>query len=301
MLEFEEREGGEFIEEVNDEMNMKTSGDIEARRLNKIEGFSQLRPKLVYSLLNGTRYIPKHLKGICAAYKAITVIYKLNKNRKLNLVFGYSRNSIEKMCKHRVDVEVLEKINYLASDSIKFKMIEKNNFYIEVVKTCNIDELVYNHIIREYLGWLNEMKYTQGLGSRFHPDFSLESVEIPRKKFIVCEEREEAHKVVKKVNSTELEKGSPAEKKSNDIFERIREKESRRKLEFINKEVKKFDYLKKVRDIFMVTNTKAIKMSELVCKIGEFNTRKGIVSVCNGEFSIRIIDSVEYVINNNKN
>ncbi|KAL6122144.1 hypothetical protein NUSPORA_00846 [Nucleospora cyclopteri] len=271
--------------------------------------------------------LPAPLKNLSLLYKTILHVYKFNKRRKLNLIFSSYRNSLERIYKHRIEIEDLERLKFLTKDALEFKQVKIGNektFNIYVKKEVDIDEISLNFY-----------------NKKNNPDFDWEKVEIPRSHLYI--KLDKIKNRIKEVNSikttgneikstlinkkiqndalsryeeivqrnkqqekarkeefcknhgqTDVKRG--AEEKYKQILLRVKEKENMRRAEFIEMEKIKFDYKGRIDELFKIIGKRAIKLNELAYKIGGINVEENILKNLGEKYIKRVINTEVYIV-----
>lgn len=264
------------------------------QRFIKVMNLATRNIDIPYSSINSALYLPNNFKRISELYKIIDTIYKFNQNRNLELIFVKYKESIERLFKSRVEITYLEQLNFLLDKKIKFTKVtlrdegkEIESFNIKIVESVNIDEILFNYYIERYGEWLED----QGIEAkavRILNEFKSTVVELPRKPFL--------HDSDQKEPTNNMDIKNIAKLKAESIYERIKEKERQRKELFIKAQSVKIDYTEKLESIFLVSQKKAIKISDLEFKIGGLNSRIYILEACRDKFSLKIIEGEEYIV-----
>ncbi|ELA40747.1 uncharacterized protein VICG_02217, partial [Vittaforma corneae ATCC 50505] len=181
---------------------------------------------------------PKNFRLLSTLYKILASVYSFNQRRGLTLIFIKYVESIEKLFKHRVEMALLEQLNFICNGSIVFtpirildEGIKKNTFKIDVKEGFDIDIALFNYYCELYYTWLEENNI-QGRICRFHPDFIKEEWRIPPKPFLL----------EVKVPQIEDDIKQLARDKASTIIERIKERERQRKEQFVHECTVKIDY-----------------------------------------------------------
>ncbi len=297
--------------------------DEDSRRI-RINNFGTCKIEIPFSKINSVLYLPHKMKKISQLYKIIETIHNFNANRNLSLVFVKYCESIERLFKHRVEMVHLEILNYFCGDDILFQPITVmdkgclvETYTIKIVKKVDIDKRLFDYLMSEYSRWLDSNNI-KGSIKRFHPDFNIDIIEMPTRSLpkintnfsSVSEKSVDLNdlnnesknnlKCKMKDNETFYEECKKKIRlEANNIFERIRKKEEERKRMFFQENLFKPDYERKIKDIFNVSNKKAIKLKDLLFQInGDANSKEEIIKNINGDFYIKEIDGCKYVIRN---
>lgn len=260
----------------------ESTEEIDIRKM-QVMNVATRRIEILYSPVSAALYLPDNMKMLSKLYKIIYSVQSFNEKRGLSLVFIKYADSIEKLFKHRVELNILEQLNFICNGTAVFtplsildEGIKKNTFKISLEPGFDIDLSLFNFYSEMHSRWMEEEGIT-GL-KRFHPSFT---VEVPRKPFL----RSEEVKTVKEI----------AKSKAESILERIKEKERQRREQFIQ-ECKNIDYKAKIDGFFGITEKKAIKMEELIFKIGGFDIKTQILKSLGEDYYIKTINGEDYLV-----
>lgn len=182
-----------------------------------------------------------------------------------------------------MDLHILEQLNFICNGAAVFtplsildEGIKRDTFKISLQSGFDIDLALFNFYSEMHSRWLEEKGIT-GL-KRFHPSFS---VEIPRKPFLRSEEIKTVREIVKS--------------KAESILERIKDKERQRREQFIE-ECRSVDYKGKIDGFFEIAKKKAIRLEDLVFKIGGFEVKAQILKLIGEDYYIKNINGEDYVV-----
>lgn len=264
-------------------------------RKMKIMNHSTRKVDIKYSLSATALFLPQNLKQLSALFKILLSVHSFNQKRGLTLIFVKYVDSIERLFKHRVEIDMLEKLNFICKESILFTPLtifdlgEKKDTFIIDFKGCfDIDMALFNFLLEEYGNWLDK-ENIKGKVSKFHPDFLKENISIPQKPFLSTQCSTKSHESL--MNIKEIVKN-----KSDNILERIKEKERLRKEQFIKECVVEKNYEDKIESLFAVSDKKALKLEDIVFSIGGFNCKSHILKSFKDKFFLKKINGVEFVV-----
>lgn len=265
---------------------------IDLRKIKVVNAASR-RVEVKYSISSAEIYLPKAFKKLSSLYKIISTVYSFNERRGLSLILVKYVDSIEKLFKYRVDNTILEQLNFICKDSIKFTPLKildeglmKETYKIDIKTGFDIDNALFNYYSELYSKWIQE-KGIEGPVYRFHPDFLTVEFNIPQKSLI-------SDNI--KIKEVEPEIKNIAKAKADSIIERIKERERLRKEQFVKECTLKVDFESKINDIFSIINKPAIKLEELVFKIGGFDCKSNVLKALNDKYYLKSINGEEYVI-----
>lgn len=268
-------------------------------RKMRIMNYATRKVDIKYSLSDSALYLSKNLKQLSTLYKIILSVHSFNQKRGLTLIFSKYSDSIERLFKHRVEIELLERLNFICREAIVFCPLtisdlgeKKNTFTINFKDNFDIDMALFNFYLEEYGKWL-ESKGIEGKVNKFHPDFLEEDVIVPKKIFLP--EIKVSSLQEQPMNINEIVK-----KKSDNIIERLKEKERLRKEQFIRECTVERDYESKILSIFSVSGKKAIKLDDIVFNIGGFDCKSHVLRNLKDKFILKTIDGIEFVILKNE-
>lgn len=249
-----------------------------------------------YSLSSAALFLPQDLKQLSILFKILASVHSFNQKRGLTLIFVKYIDSIERLFKHRVEMEMLERLNYICKESIVFAPLtifdqgeRKETFIVDFKGNFDIDIALFNFLLEEYGKWLDR-ENIKGKINKFHPDFLKENISIPRKAFLNTIDSSSKDQE-SSMNIKEIVKS-----KSKDILERIKEKERLRKEQFIKECTIEKDYEGRIESLFAVSNKKALKLDDIVLNIGGFNCKSHILKSFNDKFFIKKINGVDFVV-----
>lgn len=364
----------------NEELRIKKEHEIVEMPRNKeenldIDKVSYTLDKEAEKQIQKTLVLPKHLKDLVNLYKIILNVYNYNKVRKLNLVFAYHKESMERVYKHTITLNKLKQIYYLCQEDIayrKMKYKDFDTFTITVKKETEIEEVLYELILNkhsEFLAKLEQSATESMVYKNFHPYFKLNEIKVPEKDLFTTTEpqkeaqsslkeeskskkkklttEEEFKRIIEKNRQKEIDRRNqfikqkmvPGDKdttitgentkendnaktnpngsqtkdtlilepedqalkktvddKYNEILNRIQEREKVRKDQFMKNERIKVDYSEKLKNIFNIENKKAIKLKELVFRIGDYKAEENILNSLGELFEVRVINKEKYII-----
>jgi len=246
--------------------------------------------EIKYSRSTAALYLPRNYRMLSDLFRILESICVFNRRRGLVVLLNKHQSSIENLFKHRVDSAILGQLNFICSGSVSFTPVKvldegvrKETFRIDVQEGFDIDMALFNHYSEEYGRWLSS-NGIEGRVCRFHPDFLQAEHSIPQRP--LGPEEKEPEPEVRQV----------AKAKAATILERVRERERLRKEEFI-KECKVADECgAKLESIFLISARQAIKLDELVFKIGGFGGRSRILNVLGDGYYLKEINGEEYVV-----
>lgn len=243
-----------------------------------------------YTRSSAALYLPRNFKMISDLYKIFQSVYIFNRRRGLTVLLNKHQSSIEGLFKHRVDEVLLEQLNFVCNGAITFTPIKvldeglkKDTFKIDIQDVFDIDMALFNYYSEEYKKWLVKQEI-KGAVHRFHPDFLEMEIQISRLPLQSKEKVEEPD--IRQV----------AKNKAGTILERIREKERQRKEEFIKECTAVDDCVSKLASLFSISKRQALKLDELVFKIGGFGSRDRILKALGNEYCVKMINGEEYVV-----
>lgn len=199
------------------------------------------------TIIEPTIYLPKHMKKLAILYKTIVNVYNYNIVRKLNVIFEYHKDSIERISKHTCTLFDLEKLKFLCKENIQFKKCNfkgKETFNIIVVKEQSIENVLYKYLKQKHAMWLLDNNVTDKIKG-FHKDFNTNLVAI---------ERANMFEDILNLKTLQLTEEDNIKKQMEMILQKNRHKEAKRREEFIQKEVEKIKEVPEEKE-----NTKNIK------------------------------------------
>lgn len=268
-----------------------SESDIEVRKINVMNSATR-SIEIKYSRVSSELYLPKSFKVISSLYKVLSSVYSFNQRRGLTLILEKYTDSIERLFKRRLETSLLEQLNFICNGAISFtpitvtdEGIRKKTFKVDMESDIDIDIALFNYYCEKHKEWLEESGIC-GKVVRFHPDFIRMDIPIPRKAFHQADNKEE-------------EKAPPAhiaKIKAESIIERIKEKERIRKEMFVRECSEKVDYLSKLDVLFSLSGKPALKLSDVVFKLGGFDTQAQVLKVLGDKYFIKIISEEEYVV-----
>ncbi|ELA42044.1 uncharacterized protein VICG_00891 [Vittaforma corneae ATCC 50505] len=268
-----------------------TNGDIDFRKI-QVMNMATRNIEIKYSPSSATLYLPKNFRLLSTLYKILASVHSFNQRRGLTLIFIKYVESIEKLFKHRVEMALLEQLNFICNGSMVFtpvrildEGIKKNTFKIDVKEGFDIDIALFNYYCELYYTWLEENNI-QGRICRFHPDFIKEEWRIPPKPFLL----------EVKVPQIEDDIKQLARDKASTIIERIKERERQRKEQFVHECTVKIDYEARIDSIFLLTNKQAMRLEDLIFKVGGFDCKANLMKVFGDRYFVKMIDGEEYVV-----
>jgi len=293
----------------------------EERKKRILNAFS---PEIPYSKITFSMYLPACLKHLCKLFRILETAYRFNQTRGVELIFDVHRKSIERLFGSRLDICLLEQLKYILGSRIQFTKViilqegkSKGSFNIKTQSGREIEEEFYGYYRDEYSKFLKRERIV-GKVMRIHPDFEIES--IPRMPLFeddrvdgdLTEERTSGNLTEERTSDNSIEERACSDtnkgidksaveikvkREAKDIYERIREKERQRKEQFIKEEVKKVDYQKKMESVFNLVGKKAIRLEDMVNKMGiKMRGREILMDACGSLFTIKKINGEEYVV-----
>lgn len=266
-------------------------GDVDLRKI-KVMNIATRNIEIKYTASSAALYLPRNFKLLSTLYKILASVHSFNQRRGLTLIFVKYVESIEKLFKHRVEVALLEQLNFICNGMVVFtpmrildEGIKKDTFKIDVKEGFDIDIALFNYYCELYYKWLG-CKDVQGRVSRFHPDFIGEEWSVPRKPFMRGVERSGVEADVREV----------AKSKASSIVERIKERERERKERFIQECEVKVDYEAKLEGIFSLLKRRAVKLEEIMFKVGGFDCKASLEKAFGERYFVKVINGEEYVV-----
>ncbi|KAI5150452.1 hypothetical protein ENBRE01_1504 [Enteropsectra breve] len=289
------------------------------------KSFKIATSKLGYSLSNVHLFLPKNFKLISSLYKVLCSVYKFNSSRGLSLILEKYRDSIERLFKRRVEHRYLEELQHLCNSSLELTPVnvfisdtQVKTYTIKIHQEVDIDRILYEFYIGSYRQWLSTKNIT-GTVVRFHEDFIKENIliipentkeDIKENTMETSEQHSRAadeNKQCKKeanidIHSIDTTKSSVKDR-MDDILKRVREKEMKRKEEFIKEQTKHINYKGKIESVFKITNKRAIKLAEIIEKLNLGKDVNGIykenilrVVEEDEKYTIRKIGEEDYIL-----
>ncbi|KAI4292465.1 hypothetical protein PAPHI01_1739 [Pancytospora philotis] len=273
-----------------------------AERKLRVTSFSTAEAVIPYSLVNVTRFLPRSFKLVSQLYKILESTYKFNARRSLSLVLVKYAGSIERLFQRRLEHAYLEQISYIAGDAIEFKPIRildsgemVDSFVVSILRSVDIDQLLYAHFMRSYQDWLAKEQIETN-SRTLHKGFCAEDVVLPRKSLFPELLNDAAAQATLQTNPSAMD-AKKAKQAATSIYERIKEKEQQRREAFLGQRVVSVDYREKIDNIFMVGRRRAIKLSDLLFQLDSGPGSKAAASKFIREHcTIKLIDQVEYVL-----
>lgn len=266
------------------------TSDIEARKL-RVMNHATRNIEVKYDRVNAALYLPKSFKVISTLYRIISTICNFNKKRDLSLILVKYKDSIERLFKHRVEMSMLEQLNFIANGTIRFIPVEVleggarvSTFKIDIVQSIDIDFSLFNYFCEVYRTWLANNDLT-GPAGKIHPEFLAEDPCIPRKAFGGSEARVKDEKIRR-----------IAKEKAGSILDRIKEKERLRREGFVKEHAVDRDYEGRLESLFEIGGKMALKMSDVLFKLGGFDIRSQILKVLGKKYAVRRISGEEYIV-----
>lgn len=264
-------------------------------------------------------YLPTKFQKLSTLYKIILNVFNYNKTRKLNLIFEYHKSSIERIYKHEVTYKELQQLNYLLGKSIQFKKCIFDNiqsFNIIIHTEADIENIIYTYLLNEYKKWINKnisLINTDVITKPFHPDFNLDLIEIPQKHLftntiikdndmILLKNDNSNDNTIKSLKPSNIQntlKCTKVEIQYNEILNKILAKEQLRKEQFIKNESIIIRYTDQLINIFNIEQKKAIRLSELVYRIGDFKAEENILKSLGTVFETKCINNEIYIVKKN--
>lgn len=268
------------------------SDSIEARKL-KVMNHATRNIEIKYSIVNAALYLPKSFKMISSLYKIISTIINFNKKRGLALIFVKYKESIERLFKHRVEMDMLEQLNFIADGNIRFIPVEVleggarvPTFKIDIVQSIDIDFALFNYLCEAYKAWLDR-NCSVGLVGKIHPDFLEEVPSIPMKPFRPSlQVKSTDEPLIRKI----------AKEKTGSILDRIKERERLRREEFVREHAVDRDYEGRLASLFEIGNREALKMDDVLFKLGGFDCKAQVLKVLGDKYAVRRINGEEYIV-----
>lgn len=270
-------------------------------------------------------FLPQSFKMLSDLFKAMRVVFHFNLKRNINFLFYKSKESLERMLKRRIEIEYLEKIKFLAKETVCFtKIAATKEFKIELADKVDFDLILYNYFSEKYKEWadLNEIEDYKRIDRRFNKEdlkiprmdlFTGELVELletgTNKMGISLEKYSESNSIIiinkdilnrdndNKYNNGDIIINNAANYKYGKILERIKEKERLRREAFKNEAFRNSDISKKIENLFLINRNKALLLDDLIFKIAEFDCKSKILKMVEeGKYNIKSINNVEYLI-----
>ncbi|EOB15167.1 hypothetical protein NBO_8g0031 [Nosema bombycis CQ1] len=290
-------------------------------RINKIKQFTNLNFNLDLNKLDTYLILPKPLLRLLKIFKSLLTIQNYNSIRQLTSIFIKVKGSIERTLRTRIEEEDIKKIYYLLGDKIEIKNLKIEDKG-EMVKTftfkikCTGEEMEKR--MREWCmeekgkevpcrEWDNEggeecgedVKEMDGSSplSPINPP-SIDNPISPISNPMPPSNLTTPSSVITPLSPP----STKALNKTNSILERIKEKELKRKQEFIKKIQKKNeerDLIKRISILFKKEGKQALKMKDIIKILEIFEGErqiKGIVKENPGDFEIREISEEKYLI-----
>ncbi|KAM0681364.1 hypothetical protein GINT2_000564 [Glugoides intestinalis] len=264
--------------------------DIELRKINVMNAASR-NIEIKYGQVSAELYLPKSFKIVSSLYKVLSSVYSFNQRRGLALILEKYTDSIERLFKRRLETSLLEQLNFICNDAISFtpltitdEGIKKKTFKVDMKTDFDIDIALFNYYCEKYKEWL-EVSEICGKVLRIHPDFIKKDIEVPRKAFQLKDKEEE-----------EKAPAHVAKIKAESIIERIKEKERIRKEMFIRECTEKVDYASKIDVLFSLSGKHALKLADIVFKLGGIDTRARVLKALGEKYIVKIINDEDYVV-----
>ncbi|KAM0676449.1 hypothetical protein GVAV_000416 [Gurleya vavrai] len=279
-------------------------------------------PLIKFTKLTKRLYFPSHIKKLSEIYSALLTVQRFNEQKNLKCIYIKSKNSIEKMIKDKLYIKYIEQINFLFPDT-KFKKIEieHENKIIEtftyelIEKDCDV--VFWKYIWSCYLIFLEKKNFNH-YGNKFVDGFNIEKIEeVPRKKLFekvqvntnldfkkkIFEEDQIINTNLEKNTNRIDQKNISVKEKTNLILERIKEKEKRRKEEFI-KNCLQNDDIKKIKEkidyLFLIEEKNYIKIEKISKSLILFKAKENIDIICKkySESKIKFLNGEEFLLKN---
>lgn len=301
---------------IKNDINNFSSETLRQEKINCFNFPIQKIDKLLIPKL----YLPAKFQQLSTLYKIILNVFNYNKSRKLNLIFEYHKSSIERIYKHEVTHKELQQLNYLLGKSIQFKKCVFDNiqsFNIIIHTEVDIENIIYTYLLNEYKLWINKnisLIDTNIMTKPFHPDFNLNLIEIPQKHLFTNDiikdnntillnnkniDNDTTTKSSKIISIQNTSKCTKIETQYNEILNKILAKEQLRKEQFIKNESTIIQYTDQLINIFNIEQKKAIRLTELVYRIGDFKAEENILKSLGTIFETKCINNEIYIVKKN--
>ncbi|EOB11157.1 hypothetical protein NBO_1565g0002 [Nosema bombycis CQ1] len=302
-------------------------------RINKIKQFTNLNFNLDLNKLDTYLILPKPLLRLLKIFKSLLTIQNYNSIRKLTSIFIKVKGSIERTLRTRIEEEDIKKIYYLLGDKIEIKNLKIEDKG-EMVKTftfkikCTGEEMEKR--MRE---WCIEEKEKEVPCREWDNEGGEECgedvKEMDGKEMNGKDKEVDGNNPLSTSNPPSIDNpispisnpmppsnlttpssvitplltpSTKALNKTNLILERIKEKELKRKQDFIKKIQKKNeerDLIKRILILFKKEGKQALKMKDVIKILEIFEGErqiKRIVKENPEEFEIREISEEKYLI-----
>ncbi|KAM0679195.1 hypothetical protein BDAP_000061 [Binucleata daphniae] len=286
---------------------------VNSRYCNKKE------PIIEYRRIYKKLYFSKYLYKLSNIYSAILTVQRFNKQKNLKCIYTKCKKSIEEMIKDIISIKHIEQINYFVDCECKKINIthegkETNTFTFDFVE-CNFDFMIWCFICEKYESYM-KTKNKEHIGNKFAKEFDTKSIcDLPRKRLfgttpnytaactntsnntynisnnsntnnisintnkISTNAHEQPH--LKETNNQNTV--MTAKEKANAILQRIKDKERKRKEEFVSMQAKndEIDELKnKIDTLFALENKTKLPIEKVVKVVNIFNGKKSIEKLC---------------------
>ncbi|EJW02303.1 hypothetical protein EDEG_03253 [Edhazardia aedis USNM 41457] len=309
------------LQEVHDETHK-----IEKIHTQQSIPFTKITKKL---------YFKDKILKLSKIYSGLLTIQRFNQQKGLKTIFATSRKSLEKMVNAEIYLEDIENINFLYDIDLYEVKIDINGSKITTfsiyVKEIDYDKVLWDYLCCKYFTFLNGRKH---YGHTFMYNFDVENVDIPRKQLFpdkniglntnseikvssnisnINTSTDKNSNIVNskkfKDNNSENQNKSEsvlnnAKGKLKTILDRIKEKEQKRKEEFI-KNSSQLDYIQEIKvkidNIFVIENKKCLKVCDIIKLLDLFKGKDVIDQLCisYSQFTVKIIQNEAYLFRKN--
>jgi chromatin licensing and DNA replication factor 1 len=307
--------GGECVPGVVGEKPLDGPDELRtAERKERILQFARTHTEEIpNTAINIHLFLPKKLQKLARIYRVLQTIQKFNSSRGMTTIFIKSKDCMESLVKQRVEVSDIERMHYAAPEFFVFKKLrilhneeEVDSFTIRCEGSCTeFDERLFEHVKMCHRRFLDE-EGVDLLPGRFHPSFDIDGIpDLPRRPLLAGEEAERSsndEKENKREDKANIAIEQRARERASTILERIREKERRRREEFIEKSKEEESHAAlntRMCSLFKSENKEAMPLSRVVEILRAFDGKEAIkrlVSSGRSSFSLRTISGTEYLL-----